>query len=154
MMSAAHYVAPEHTLLHQASILSFCYKCVHVYIFTILEVGIEYCVAGASLSATCSMCQAGTYWTGSGEEILFEICLAHIKHWAICAHIHAEFCPMNIHQMISHWCCLTKRSEYVVTGASGSFACIQCQAGTYSTGIGAHFELSCTYVHILRPICT
>ena len=35
MMSAAHYVAPEHTLLHQASILSFCYKCVHVYTFTI-----------------------------------------------------------------------------------------------------------------------
>ena len=39
---------------------------------SLLEVGIEYCVAGASLSATCSMCQAGTYWSGSGEEIVCE----------------------------------------------------------------------------------
>ena len=28
VMSAAHYVAQEHTLLHQASKLSFCYRCV------------------------------------------------------------------------------------------------------------------------------
>ena len=48
---------------------------------SLLKVGIEYCMAGASLSATCRMCQAGTYWTGSGEEILFEICLAHNEHW-------------------------------------------------------------------------
>ena len=31
MMSAAHFVAPEHTLLHQASTLSLCYKFVHVW---------------------------------------------------------------------------------------------------------------------------
>ena len=56
--------------------------------------------------------------------------------------------------MISHWFSLTKRNEYVVTGASGSFTCIQCQAGTYSTGIGAYFDLSCTYAHNLSSICT
>ena len=56
--------------------------------------------------------------------------------------------------MISHWFSLTMRNEYVVTGASGSFTCIQCQAGTYSTGIGAYFDLSCTYAHNLSSICT
>ena len=47
---------------------------------SLLKVGIEYCVSGASLSATCNICQAGAYWTGSGKEILFEIGLANKKH--------------------------------------------------------------------------
>ena len=62
---------------------------------SLLEVGIENCVAGASLSATCSMCQAGTYWTGSGEEIFFKICFAHNKHWG---HLREYFLSFEHHQ--------------------------------------------------------
>ena len=93
--------------------------------------------AGAPKSASCLHCVSGEYSTAQGDSSIF------------CPHIHAGFYPRDIHEMISHWCCLTKRSEYVVTGASGSFTCIQCQAGTYSTGIGARFEISCTYTYIL-----
>ena len=109
MMSAAHYVAPEHTLLHQASILSFCYKCVHVYTFTI-SIAAKHLSWRSALSIALQglRCQqlavcARQERTGLGQARRYCLRFAlHISSTGPFALI------SNIHQMISHWCCLTK----------------------------------------------
>ena len=169
-MSAAHYVAPEHTLLHQASKLSFCLLCACLLVSIPFSSWRTDCFQSRSVTnlswrlvlsialqgLRCQQLAACARQERTGPGQVRRYCLRFVLHITstICAHIHAQFRPIDIHQMISQWCSLTKRSECVVTGASGSFTCIQCQAGTYSTGIGAHFDASCTYAHNLSSICT
>jgi hypothetical protein len=114
--------------------------------------------AGATSSFNCSLCQAGTYSTGSGHKSL---CSFQILCHPQTTHFHQSY-QFKCHCLAGHsatWlhsCCdgarsvarYTKKSDWCA-GASTGLNCSLCQAGTYSTGSGRKF--SCGFQGLLYP---
>ena len=106
-MSAAHYVAPEHTLLHQASKLSFCLLCACLLVSIPFSSWRTDCFQSRSVTnlswrlvlsialqgLRCQQLAACARQERTGLGQVRRYCLRFALHiistGAICAHIHA-----------------------------------------------------------------
>ena len=105
--------------------------------------------AGATASINCSLCQAGTYGTGSGEGLRIKISFSdpYILHAALLATF-SLFSPFHLSLRLGRsmlraetfWLGVTERA-----GATASVNCSLCQAGTYGTGSGEGLRMEIAF---------
>ena len=84
--------------------------------------------AGATAGISCSLCEAGTYWTGSGQDPLTE----KTKELAI------DDCLYFSHTFVEAQLFGSRNLSMTVfaAGATSGLNCSLCYAGTYLTGSG------------------
>ncbi len=82
--------------------------------------------AGSATAANCSLCEAGTFGTGSGQGALIGF-----------SNVHTRYLPCEIPTTITR--CLASLDLILTNGPAGTSSrgnCSLCEAGTFWTGSG------------------